>query len=137
MAVFAFIISTGSANVTYTIELERDEKDQGSDLFRRIFFLEGKKVFFSITQQATLAKENELFCEFNHTVYLRVSCSTFPYFFFGTSPISIGRCEVGLVSFRTALLLGVFWGSYRLQLRDFLNTEYFSRVNQRHFGGKT
>ena len=80
MAVFAFIISTGSANVTYTIELERDEKDQGSDLFRRIFFLEGKKVFFSITQQATLAKENELFCEFNHTVYLRVSVRPFHTF---------------------------------------------------------
>ena len=25
----------------------------------------------------------------------------------------------------------------RLQVRDFLNTEYCSRVNQRHFGGKT
>ena len=25
----------------------------------------------------------------------------------------------------------------RLQVLDFLNTEYYSRVNQRHFGGKT
>ncbi|XP_073235987.1 integrin alpha-8-like isoform X1 [Porites lutea] len=60
--------SFGSANVTYTIELERD-KD--SDPYRRMFFLDGKIVFFAITQQVTLAKENKSFCEFNHTVYLR------------------------------------------------------------------
>ena len=78
IAVFALIIFSGSANVTYTIELERDEK---TDLFRRrMFFLDGKRVFFAITQQVTLAKENKSFCEFNHTVYLRVSSSTFTYF---------------------------------------------------------
>ncbi|CAH3176215.1 unnamed protein product [Porites lobata] len=61
--------SFGSANVTYTIELERDEKT--ANFRRRMFFLDGKRVFFAITQQVTLAKENKSFCEFNHTVYLR------------------------------------------------------------------
>jgi len=58
----------GSANATYSIELDKGLESE----FRRMFFLQGNKASFSMVRQVALSKENEWYCQFKHTVYLRV-----------------------------------------------------------------
>ena len=59
----------GMMDVVYTIELD---KERLSDDFRRMFFLEGNDTLFSISRQVKLEKEDQLYCQFVHTAYLRV-----------------------------------------------------------------
>lgn len=60
--------SFGPANVTYSIELEKSRLEEP---LRRIFFLQNNKTSFIITRQVSLARENQWYCQFKHTVYLR------------------------------------------------------------------
>ena len=62
-------------NVTFTVELDNDRLTDEHDL-RRMFFFEDNKTSFSITRQISLTKENEWYCTFLDTAYLRVSCAT-------------------------------------------------------------
>lgn len=55
-------------NVTYTIELD---KSRSEDSLQRMFFVQDKKTLFKIVQQVSLPQEQEWYCDFNHTVYLR------------------------------------------------------------------
>lgn len=60
--------SSGSQNVTYSIELD---KSRPQEVLRRMFFLHENKTTFRTTQQVSLPKEDEWYCDFRHTVYLR------------------------------------------------------------------
>jgi len=59
-------------NVTFTVELDNDRLTDDHDL-RRMFFFQDNKTSFSITQQISLTKENEWYCKFLDTAFLRVS----------------------------------------------------------------
>ena len=65
-----FVSFSGSQNVTYSIELD---KSRPQEVLRRMFFLHENKTTFRTTQQVFLPKEDEWYCDFRHTVYLRVS----------------------------------------------------------------
>lgn len=65
-----FVSFSGSQNVTYSIELD---KSRPQEVLRRMFFLHENKTTFRTTQQVSLPKEDEWYCDFRHTVYLRVS----------------------------------------------------------------
>ena len=62
-------------NVTFTVELDNDRLTDDHDL-RRMFFFQDNKTSFSITRQISLTKENEWYCKFLDTAYLRVSYAT-------------------------------------------------------------
>jgi len=57
-------------NVTFTVELDNDRLTDEHDL-RRMFFFQDNKTSFSITRQISLTKENEWYCMFLDTAYLR------------------------------------------------------------------
>ena len=69
-SLFFFVSFSGSQNVTYSIELD---KSRPQEVLRRMFFLHENKTTFQTTQQVSLPKEDEWYCDFKHTVYLRVS----------------------------------------------------------------
>ena len=62
-------------NVTVSVELDNDRLTDDHDL-RRMFFFPDNKTSFSITRQISLTKENEWYCKFLDTAYLRVSYAT-------------------------------------------------------------
>ncbi|KAK2570479.1 Integrin alpha-8 [Acropora cervicornis] len=61
-------VNLRSQNVTYSIELD---KSRSQEVLRRMFFLHENKTTFRTTQQVSLPKEDEWYCDFRHTVYLR------------------------------------------------------------------
>lgn len=62
--------SLGQPNVSFSVELDKDRFNDGFDL-RRMFFFQGDKTAFSTSRHVVLTKENEWYCQFVDTAYLR------------------------------------------------------------------
>ena len=69
-----FIFLSLGLEITYTIDLDRIKAESGSNLFRRMFFVDEatKNKVFSISSIHNLTKQGESHCSAPRTVYLKV-----------------------------------------------------------------
>lgn len=106
------LFSAGMPNVTFSVELDKDRLTFEYDL-RRMFFFQGNKTTFSLTRQVLLKKENEWYCQFFDTAYLRVS---FAWIHFAAVRFSLITCYT-LSFFR--LLLHIQFTTIKVNERVF------------------